>query len=612
MTAASYTSDQTTIFNFDTTSGVSAYGGGGSGLSAAYDFGVEGPIAAPYVGLCVDKQVSGAEKGLMYDNGSNFTIGADDHFYIWIRVATPGVCDTRDNRGVVVNIGDDTSNFVKFHVNGSDTLPLGGTWPYAVRFTNTTLSNFRTLVGTPSTTPSWIGGGANITSTVKSANLGVDIARIGTGFDILGGTGADDPGTFFDMWFYDQFYNRKYGIITFKNDNYEVRGKLRFGSASTECEFEDTGSLVAMADTFHSLSDFNEILIENASSIFTCSATTFQGLGTNSPGRFEMITSSATVNLTSCKFSDWGDIVLGTGATCLVCTFINTDTITANGANLTGSKVSGYEVAADTSPLIWNTATDPDGLLDDMDFTKGTLATHAIEFGTSSPTTINLVGQTFTGYNVSNGQNDSTFHVLRTTGTVTIYHLGTSGNLTYKTAGATVIIKQAPVTLELHVISQSTGSDISGARAYITAGATGPLPYQDSVTISRVTTTATVAHTAHGLESGDKVFIEGADQDEYNGVKTISNVSTNAYDYTVSGTPTTPATGTITSTAVIIDGTTSAGGLISDTRSYASDQSYLGRVRQSSSPPFYKTSPLSGTIDFETGASVIVQMVEDQ
>ena len=590
---------------FESTTDVSAYGGGGAGLFAVPDFVMEGTN-------CVAKQVSGAEKGFMYDNGSNFTIGADDHFYIWIRGATPGIIDTRDNRGIQVAIGDSTTAFVKFHVNGVDTLPFGGSFPYVVRFVNTTLTNFRTLVGSPGTTPSWIGGGLNTTGSSKDVNLGVDAARIGSGYDITGGTGVDDPGDF--QGISDDDTSTSEGIFQRKleNGSFSLQGKLRFGGASNECEFTDIGSFITALDTFHSLTDFNEILVEHADTILTLTVCTFKGLGTNSPGRFEMITSASTVDLTGCTFVDWGDIILGTGASLLSCNFINTDTITANGADLTGSKVEGYEVAADTSPLIWNVATDPDGLLDNMSFTKGTLATHAIEFGTSSPTTMTLNGINFSGYHADNGENDSTFHIKRTSGTVTITVYGSTGNLSYKTAGATVIIIDNPVTLGLHVTDIDTAADISGARAYVIAAATGPLPYQDSVNITRVTTTASVAHTDHGLSDGDKVLIEGADQDEYNGVQTISNVTTSAYDYTVSGSPTTPATGTIISTAVIIDGITDSGGLISDSRTYSSDQDFSGRVRQSSSDPFYKTSPLTGTIDKDIGLTIAVQMVRDQ
>lgn len=66
--------------------------------------------------------------------------------------------------------------------------------------------------------------------------------------------------------------------------------------------------------------------------------------------------------------------------------------------------------------------------------------------------------------------------------------------------------------------------------------------------------TATTS-VAHGLSTGDLVVIEGADQSVYNGVKKITVTSTTTFTYTLSGyrlldSPTTPATGTITATAV--------------------------------------------------------------
>lgn len=64
--------------------------------------------------------------------------------------------------------------------------------------------------------------------------------------------------------------------------------------------------------------------------------------------------------------------------------------------------------------------------------------------------------------------------------------------------------------------------------------------------ITRVGQTATaVAAVAHGLANGDLVVVSGANQAEYNGTFVIENITTTDFDYTVSGSPTTPATGTI-------------------------------------------------------------------
>lgn len=67
------------------------------------------------------------------------------------------------------------------------------------------------------------------------------------------------------------------------------------------------------------------------------------------------------------------------------------------------------------------------------------------------------------------------------------------------------------------------------------------------VKITRVTTVATVeTRVAHGLTTGDEIVITGALQPEYNGGQTITVVDATHFTFAVTGTPVTPATGTIT------------------------------------------------------------------
>ena len=68
----------------------------------------------------------------------------------------------------------------------------------------------------------------------------------------------------------------------------------------------------------------------------------------------------------------------------------------------------------------------------------------------------------------------------------------------------------------------------------------------DVTSISRSGTTATVASTAaHGLITGDKVWISGATPTAYNGLVTITVTDSTHFTYQVLTSPTTPATGTI-------------------------------------------------------------------
>ncbi len=169
-----------------------------------------------------------------------------------------------------------------------------------------------------------------------------------------------------------------------------------------------------------------------------------------------------------------------------------------------------------------------------------------------------------------------------------------------------------PVTVSVTAKDAGDSSLIEGARLLLEADTGGPLPANASVTITRVSSTASVAHTAHGMSEGDVVIIRGANQDEYNGRFEISNVTTNAYDYTVSGTPATPATGTITATAQILTGLTDSNGYIAtDEFPYTSAQPVTGTIRKGSGSPLYQPSPVSGTIT-SSGLDLTVFMIGDE
>lgn len=61
--------------------------------------------------------------------------------------------------------------------------------------------------------------------------------------------------------------------------------------------------------------------------------------------------------------------------------------------------------------------------------------------------------------------------------------------------------------------------------------------------ITRMGSVATATLNAHGYAVGDKVVISGATQTEYNGTVTITAVTSNTFNYAVTGTPVSPATG---------------------------------------------------------------------
>jgi len=268
-----------------------------------------------------------------------------------------------------------------------------------------------------------------------------------------------------------------------------------------------------------------------------------------------------------------------------------------NGATLTNCAF------VDTTPVC-DSPGDADNISDST-FTKLSGTRHGMVIkGTAANMTLD--GVTFTGYAVSNGSTgNEAIWVDIASGTMTINITGGGSTPSIRTSGATVTVVNAR-TVRVTAKDAATGSNVEGARVglWATTGA--------SVTISRSGSTATVAHTGHGYATGQKVAIFGAEQGEYNGIKTITYIDADSYSYTVSGTPTTPATGTITSHRVILDGDTSSSGIVEDAAfPYVSDLAVTGRVRRGTSVPRYKSTPVSGTITSAAGFEATAYMVSD-
>jgi len=201
-------------------------------------------------------------------------------------------------------------------------------------------------------------------------------------------------------------------------------------------------------------------------------------------------------------------------------------------------------------------------------------------------------------------------------GTLTIRNLGTSNFETSKayspTEGTIAVIET--VSAEITVKDAADSTVLSDARVLLLAATGGPLPFEDSISITRsgYPPKATVTHTAHGLVTENKILIESATQNEYNGIKAITITSVNTYTFTVSGSPTTPATGSPTATSVIIDDDTDSEGIaLTNEHRYTSSQPVSGKARLGSTSPFYKPGSYSGTIT-SSGLSGNIFLVGDE
>jgi len=465
MATPSYTEDLTDIDLAELVDDYVALGGGGAGLAADIDFAIEGSYS-------ITKQVSGARKGMAFDNGTGITIPAGDHIYTWIYCTTPGLLDSLAVGGLCVTIGDGTSARNEFHIAGATEYAFGGWLCVPIKYVTTASGShpYRTLVGSPTGDPQYFGVIVETTTTVRAVNTGLDAMRYGTGAYITAGD-SGDPATFGGFEALDAA--DRWGILQAVPGGYSLQGRFVVGQnnaqAATLAYFDDSNTLITLVDTFHSETDFTQIIIDHASTTFIMTNVTILALGTNNPGQLNFLDSSTTGTLTTCTFDTMGITTLEAGVTALGCVWRGCDQITANSADLDSCTISGYEGTPDTSALIWATAVDPNGKLDGCTFEMGTALTHAIEFGLLSPLTMTLVDVVFSGYHAGDEETSSAIHILRTSGTVTINVSGGT-EPSYKSEGATVnIVAATTVTFdkmkdnsEVRIYDSGTGVEIAG------------------------------------------------------------------------------------------------------------------------------------------------------
>ena len=369
-----------------------------------------------------------------YDHGSAPSTGVGKTVRGWIFTNNIAYMDTEAVDPYKLLCYDGSTEEQKA-IFGSDTYP-GGWFNFIWdmdEFTTLTLANVQR----------WGVECGHAISAKNVVNTWMDVLRYLDGYSMTGGTSGDKV-ELSDIAIYDKGTTtlRGYGIIEVVSTVYFCTGDVQFGTGATVHYFEMDGEILVFKDEhvaagLYSLSGVGsgtDVVIKNS---------VIKSAGSTDATRFSFDWSEA--NLASCSIVD---TLINRAA---ACTFKSGQTITGNtfddcgqithaGSNMNDCKVKNYEGAVNSSALIYDVNADPSGEMDDMAFTKGTAATHAIEFGTTSPLSMSLNGIDFSGYNAADEEDDSALHIKRTVGTVEIALVGCTGNIFYKSDGATVVL----------------------------------------------------------------------------------------------------------------------------------------------------------------------------
>ena len=621
MAAPSYTTDLST-FNLAEASGTVEEL---TGTTVLYNYGgtpvnndTDDVIQGSYHASATAKQSAGQLASIAFDYGSGVTIPTDGAFFLWHKFDAGGILDTYANGGVRACVGSSVTAFKVWKIAGRDVVPFpyGGWRNYAV---NPTLTADYTE-GSPTSTLQHVGMAIMTTASGPSKGNAhkLDAVRYGRGEFRVNGGEAANYATFAGMAAKNDANNatdgyNRWGLLQAVAGGYLWKGLMTLGYTRA-VDFRDSNTNVFIDDTRKVTVAFNKIEIRQAGSRVDWTGISFictNPSTTASKGRLEVV-DDCDVNIASCTFVDMDTFIFKATSDVLNSIFRRCNTITANDAKFAGTIFDSASVAADTSQLVWDVATNPSIDLTGCSFIKGANAHHAIEFGTNSPTSMTLTNMTFTGFNASNGQNDSVLHFKRTTGTVTVTLSGTN-QPSYKSDGATIEFVSSTRTVKVIVLS--VGGVVAGANVILMAAAGGPFPYDATVTITRSGTTATVSHTSHGMANNDQVLISGiTDKIEDNGVHTITKINDNSYSYTTTDSGSINYTGTIKSTFVFLKGIADQGtdgNEISMQRPIPSTQPVSGWARKSTSAPFYKQGAIGGSVSATADTTFSPVLVAD-
>lgn len=439
----------------------------------------------------------------------------------------------------------------------------------------------------------------------KNENMALDAIDVGTGLTLTRGDGGDADGTFASFVTADQDNSsNRWGYASNPGGNIIARGLWTIGETATATEFVDNTRDVSWPDGFHSAGSFGLIVnLGNASTAVTIGST-LRGQGTTTSEDTRpvfLVTGTAGALTFTGRLSNFLEAALTSGCA-LNGADIQIARLIQGGASITDTTIRT------TAPANTATLRDPtfgvSSGLRNSTFRQG--GGHAIEIIT--PGSYTLTNLTFTNYGADGS---STAAILNNSGGEVTLNVSGGTTPTVRNVGASTTIVTNSKTVNVTVTDVETGSPIESARVLVEAAAGGTLPVAASVTIAAVTTTATVSHASHGLVTGDKVVIRGAvNSDLYNGVKTITVLTSGTYTFTMGSSPPSPATGTITATAVILSGVTNASGVVSRSDfPFVSDQPVTGVVRKGSAAPFYRQGVVGGTIT-SAGLAVPVALIQ--
>ena len=405
--------------------------------------------------------------GIMRRDGDTMTftpttaLAASGNLFRWIFQTIMGPnLKTEALGGITLTFTGSTSGTATFNVSGNDRY-VGG-WELLLIDPYGTPDSGTAIVGNITSIAFAFGVNVNGKQVVTTSH---DFMTYGNGFYCHGGTSGDEI-TFAQVAALDLHY-----LLTQEAKGvYNAQGKIQIGdSTGTNSTYmKSSGDAIVFQDLLVGDSYYEFKIAGNATGT---TSVEFTGNFVKTAGPKYKVDLSDDVNvdladISGGTFQGGSTVDLSTVTVGHATVFDECDVVNHNGADLVGATVKNCTGAIDSSAMVYDETVDLNADTEGMTFIRGPVATHAIELGLNAPAEVTLTGIDFQDYNALNAQTDSTIHVKKTVGTQTINLSGVTGNVTYKTDGATVVIQQS-VPLEVEVVDEDTDLGINLAHVHL-------------------------------------------------------------------------------------------------------------------------------------------------
>ena len=577
--------------------------------------------------------------GLLYDY-TTATDLSNNVFYFLINCGIVGLLDTKTNGGFRIRFtGATVTDWFEVYVAGSDSWPasFSGGWTLFVvdieDARSTAVTNGWTNGTTPATTAIQRVGYAAITGGTMPRmvdNTWMDaMYRLADGNPAIIVEGRNAGTT---DWDWDdvvtEMVTAESPVARYSDGGaITLSGPVQFGINDTSTHaFTATNKVILWDNQEYAPSDlYGFSALGNSGGTTNITMGVKTGTGDDATGAQGCTISAAStgarwamdfddanvdgVNLYGCNFIHGGAFLLNDPAVSVISSFY----IDCSSALVSNSEQLRISVVnANTADGVAFMTTDDIGdiVYSSFQFSDG----HAIELTTPRVASQTSKGNLFAGYGTTTSNDAAVYN--NTAGAVTITVTASGDSPTYRdgTSASTTIIAGA-VTVQA-TAALKDGTPVENARVFLKASDnTGPFPFEETVTsITRSTTTATVTHTAHGLATNDKIYLEGiTDKTEDNWrIIQVTVTGANTYTFTTTDSGSTNYTGTIKCTFVALNGLTNASGILSTSRVYSTDQPVVGWTRKSTSSPLLSEGVLVGSVDSASGFSGTAVMLADE